>query len=525
MKILFLIMGVISYLFAPAQQDPALRFSTYININGLHDKLAILSDANMEGRETGTEGQRKAAKWIESEFKRIGLKPIPELNGYQQYYPLYKDSMVGSTFSINGKKAVKKKDYIFNPQNVISGSMDFSEIVFAGFGIEDSAYNDYTNLNVKGKLVVVLIGEPYENGKFLISGTGDYSRWTYPGIRLKLKVAKENGARAVLIINPSLHSFGNIYDRYSTNTGLYYPQPEDQSGVPYGFISLDYAKKIFGQKALAHISEDHLPNSAPHIKKPSKVHLEFNRHREIIKASNVIGYIEGAEIPEEYLFITAHYDHLGTHHGEIYYGADDDGSGSAAVIQMAEAFMEAAKAGHRPRRSVVFMTVSGEEKGLWGSEYYTDHPLFPLDSTTADLNIDMIGRIDTERKKPDTLNYVYVIGHDKLSSDLPVINESMNNKYTRLTLDYKFDDPNDINQIYFRSDHYNFARKGVPVLFFYDGMLKADYHKPTDTIEKIEWDLLEKRTLMIFFTAWDMANREGMLKRDIPLPQSAQSRF
>jgi Zn-dependent M28 family amino/carboxypeptidase len=129
----------------------------------------------------------------------------------------------------------------------------------------------------------------------------------------------------------------------------------------------------------------------------------------------------------------------------------------------------------------------------------------------------MVGRVDTERKTADTLNYVYVIGHDKLSSELPIINEGVNNKYTGLVLDYKFDDPNDKNRIYFRSDHYNFARKGVPILFFYDGMLLSDYHKPTDTVDKINFQLMEKRAKMIFHTGWEMANRDNMLKRDTPL--------
>ena len=186
---------------------------------------------------------------------------------------------------------------------------------------------------------------------------------------------------------------------------------------------------------------------------------------------------------------------------------------------MAEAFAKAKKEGKGPRRTVVFMLVSGEEKGLWGSEYYSEHPIFPLDKTTADLNIDMIGRIDTERMTADTQNYVYVVGHNKLSTDLPKINEGMNNKYTKLVLDYRFDDPNDPNRIYYRSDHYNFARKGVPVLFFYDGMLKADYHQPTDTVDKINFPLMAKRAQMIFYTAWEMANRNDMLKRDLKLTQ------
>jgi Zn-dependent M28 family amino/carboxypeptidase len=208
--------------------------------------------------------------------------------------------------------------------------------------------------------------------------------------------------------------------------------------------------------------------------------------------------------------------------GKVYNGADDDGSGTVTVMQMATAFAKAKKEGKGPRRTIVFMTVSGEEKGLWGSEYYTDHPLLPLEKTSVDLNTDMIGRIDTERKTADTLNYVYVVGHDKISSELPIINEGQNNENTKLVLDYKFDDPNDPNRIYYRSDHYNFARKGIPVLFFYDGMLQADYHKTTDDIEKINWPLFEKRAKMIFYTAWEMANRNEMLKRDKPLPEGSR---
>jgi Zn-dependent M28 family amino/carboxypeptidase len=163
------------------------------------------------------------------------------------------------------------------------------------------------------------------------------------------------------------------------------------------------------------------------------------------------------------------------------------------------------------------MTVSGEEKGLWGSEYYSDHPLYPLEKTTADLNIDMIGRSDTSRKQ-DSLNYVYVVGDDKISSELKGINESANQRYTKLQLDYKFNDPADRNQIYYRSDHYNFAKKGVPIIFYYDGMLGGDYHKPTDTPDKINYPLLARRAQLVFYTAWDIANWPQMLKRDRPLP-------
>jgi len=235
----------------------------------------------------------------------------------------------------------------------------------------------------------------------------------------------------------------------------------------------------------------------------------------------VLGVVEGTDLKDEYVFITAHYDHEGIRNDTvIYYGADDDGSGTVSVLELAEAFAKAKAAGKGPRRSVVFMTVSGEERGLLGSHYYSEHPIFPLDKTTVNLNIDMIGRIDPKRKHGDSTNYVYVVGDDKLSSDLRVISESVNKKYTKLELDYKYNDPNDTERIYYRSDHYNFARKGVPIIFYFNGT-HADYHRPTDTPDKINYELMSKRAKLIFYTAWEMANRNEMLKRDIPLDTPA----
>ena len=231
-------------------------------------------------------------------------------------------------------------------------------------------------------------------------------------------------------------------------------------------------------------------------------------------SENVWAYIEGSEKPEEVLVISAHYDHVGMKNGEVYNGADDDGSGTVALLEIAEAFMAAKKDGYGPKRSILFLHVTGEEYGLHGSRYYSENPLFPLANTIADLNIDMIGRRDAEHK--DNGNYVYVIGSDRLSTDLHNINEEANKKYTQLELDYKYNDRKDPNQFYFRSDHYNFAKNGVPVIFYFSG-LHPDYHKPSDTPDKINYSLMQKRAKLIFFTAWDMANRNDMLKRDIPL--------
>ena len=505
-----------------AQTDVQSKYAAVITSKELNKQLSIIASAEMEGRETGTEGQRKAAAYIESQFKAIGLKPVPALKGYQQFYPLYQDSLKKGNLKVNGQDAVYGTDYIIPLNNNESGKFKSNSIVFAGYGIDDEKYSDYTGLDVKGKVVVILLGEPKKDGKYFIGGTGFRgSEWTFPGIPKKMAAAAAKGAVGILVISPRQETFSNRTVATTKKTDVYYPS-DKPGGKSLNFAQLShaFAKTIIGNNfdtliAIAKVNA--LIDKQWDMEKKIKVEFELDKNRTVINASNVVGIIEGTDKKDEYVFLTGHYDHLGMRDGKIYYGADDDGSGTCAVITMAEAFAKAAAEGHRPRRTIVFMTVSGEEKGLWGSEYYSDHPFFPLDKTTVDLNTDMVGRIDTERMKDDTLNYVYVIGHDKISSDLAVINEASNNKYTKLVLDYKFDDPADPNRIYFRSDHYNFAKKGIPVLFFYDGMLKADYHKPTDTIEKINWDLYEKRVRMIFYTAWEMANRDDMLKRDTPL--------
>jgi len=508
--------------FATAQTVDITKYGSLITGIELKKHLSIIAGPEMEGRETGTAGQRKAAVYIESQFRALGLKPASALKGYQQLYPLYQDSLQTAEFSMNGAAAEFGKDFITPLNTNETGKFKGKKMVFTGYGIDDPKYNDYEGLNVKGKVVVFFLGEPKKDGKFIISGTSRSSEWTFPGISKKIAAASARGAIGALVISPSQETFNPRTVENGKKTGVYYPRAAASTVKQINFAQLShaYAKTVLGNNfdTLLKICRANMPIDRQwDTEQKIKLGYNFVKARNVINASNVLGIIEGTDKKDEFVFLTGHYDHLGKRGDVIYYGADDDGSGTCAVIQMATAFAKAAEEGYRPRRTLVFMTVSGEEKGLWGSEYYSDNPVFPLEKTTVDLNTDMIGRLDTERKSDDSLNYVYVIGHDKLSSDLPIINESMNNKYTKLVLDYKYDDPNDQNRIYFRSDHYNFARKGVPILFFYDGMLKADYHKPTDTVDKINWDLYEKRARMIFYTAWDIANRDEMLKRDIPL--------
>ncbi|WP_179315523.1 M28 family metallopeptidase [Winogradskyella undariae] len=229
-------------------------------------------------------------------------------------------------------------------------------------------------------------------------------------------------------------------------------------------------------------------------------------------SQNIIAFIEGSEFPEEYVYISAHSDHEGVINGEIYNGADDNSSGTSALLEIAEAFNIAAKDGYRPKRSIVFLHVTAEEVGLYGSKYYTENPIFPLKNTIATLNIDMIGRVDYRHK--DNENYLYLIGADKISTELHFIAQKANSTFIGLNLDYTYNKDTDPNRYYYRSDHYNFASQGIPVIFFFNGE-HEDYTKPTDTEDKINYTLLEKRTKLVFATAWYLANSKTRLQKGI----------
>jgi len=240
-------------------------------------------------------------------------------------------------------------------------------------------------------------------------------------------------------------------------------------------------------------------------------YLNAKRNENLNDSENIWAFIEGSEKPEEIVVVSAHYDHIGIRKGQVYNGADDDGSGTVGIMELAAAFQKAKNEGNGPKRSILILHVTGEEHGLHGSRFYTENPLFPLANTVANVNIDMIGRRD--KFHPDDNNYIYLIGSDYLSTDLYNVCEEVNKKNNLLTLDYKFNDKSDPNRYYYRSDHYNFAKKGIPVVFLYSGE-HEDYHKATDDVEKIEFDALTKRTKLAFAIAWEIANRANRLVVD-----------
>jgi Zn-dependent M28 family amino/carboxypeptidase len=479
-------------------------FASTISVQDLKKHLYRVASKEMGGRDTPSPGLEMAAGYIEDHFKSLGL--MPGNNGsYRQYYPLYKDSMTSTGLKVNGTSYELNKDFQPGTANY-TAEMRFSEAVFAGYGIVEDERDDYAGLDVAGKLVVIAEGVP---PGYKSSAQGFRSPTSAFG---KTAAAQKKGVAALLIVNGSFprRTFNAV-----SSWGLNSYRPAQP---PFTFmVSESLAASVLGQEAKGFLEK--IKTAPPHSK-TYKAEIDLSYAKKTISASvsNVLGLIEGTDKKDEYVIITAHYDHVGMRNDTtVFYGADDDGSGTVSVLELAEGFAKAKAAGKGPRRSILFMTVSGEEHGLWGSAYYANHPVFPLDKTTVNLNIDMIGRIGSEYEKDkDSANYVYIIGDDKLSSDLAPITDMVNNNNIKIKLDRKYNDPKDPNRFYYRSDHYNFAEKGVPIIFYFNGTHK-DYHRPTDTPDKINYPLMAKRGQLVFYTAWEMANREQMLKRDIKL--------
>ncbi|MEJ7914283.1 MAG: M28 family peptidase, partial [Chitinophagaceae bacterium] len=369
-------------------------YAKTITAADLKKHLYIVAGAEMEGREATSEGERKAATYIENEFKRIGLQPGNK-GSFRQYFPVYRDSLTRSVLRVGEQTFLTDKDFNANLNN-ITATQAFSEAVYMSPSVPIDSIN---KMELAGKLILtqgVAIG--------------------------RSEALRSKGVAAVLTVSSI------------------YPRAKPMSAA--GSLTMQFFRKFLGAqqftiseevaKAIIGSGYDSVKAASMPLIVAANVQLEVQKTTSTLQSSNVLGMIPGKDLANEYLFITAHYDHEGKRGDSvIYYGADDDGSGTVSVIELAEAFAKAYREGRGPRRSIVFMTVSGEEKGLWGSAYYGANPIFPLAQTTADLNIDMIGRIDPKRKIGDSTNYVYVVGDDKLSSDLRTISETQNKKYTK----------------------------------------------------------------------------------------------
>ena len=488
-----------------ADVDPTI-YGNAITATDLKKMLYVYASDEFEGRETGEPGQKKAVNYLRQQYKDMGIPSALPNNDYFQNVPLEKQKSPEISITLNGKKYTNFKDFILTG-GTSTASIAVDHIVYAGYGIEDKNYSDYKGIDVKGKVVLIKAGEPKnEDGTYVTTGNTEPTKWTNgsQGRHSKRDVAKEKGAKVLIMMDDdaSFTSLSSYYTKIiKSGRSGHISLKKTVQKMPQFMVTENFGKAIYGD-----INEDDSPKVLH-----TSLKIDINGTSENVSSENVLAYIKGSEKPNEILVISAHLDHLGIHNGEIYNGADDDGSGTIAVVEIAKAFEDAVKDGYRPKRSILFLNVTGEEKGLLGSEYYTSHPVFPLKNTIADLNIDMVGRIDP--KHENNGNYVYLIGSNRLSTELHEISEDANQKYTHLNLDYTYNDDNDPNRFYYRSDHYNFAKHNIPVIFYFNGT-HADYHQPTDTPDKIVYDIYETRTRLVFYTAWELANRDQRIVVD-----------
>ncbi|MFT7380921.1 MAG: hypothetical protein ACI9Z3_000799, partial [Roseivirga sp.] len=427
------------------------------------------------GRETGTPGQEKASKFLEDFYMKIGLQG-PVDGTYRQKFTMYQSDWSDVYVKTKSGKKINGKDIIFFGNANMTKELKLST-VFVGNG------ETLDKMDVKGKGVI-----------------------TMSNSRELLEKLNNSGAKAVFIVSPDDEQFKQTLPRQARRALL--SRLRFEKVTTSGESMVFYITKAIAAEMLNTAADKmELAIADPASLKARSVSLKVTEKLKELNTENMVAFLEGTDLKDEVLVISSHFDHIGQNEDGtvINNGADDDGSGTTGVMEIAEAFAQAAKEGNRPRRSILFLNVTGEEKGLLGSEYYSENPLFPLDKTVNDLNIDMIGRVDPDHE--NDRDYVYVIGSEKLSSHLKIISEYANITYTGLNLDYRYDDPADTNRFYYRSDHYNFAKKGIPIIFYFNGV-HADYHRPTDTVDKIEFDVMAKRAQLIFHTAWILANRD-----------------
>lgn len=476
-------------------QDPAAQpYGKMITEADLKENLTILASDAFEGRETGKRGQKIAAAFISAYFEDIGLT-APVNGSYLQPVELFETAQPTVIFKSNGIELKEFEDFTYYGNGQTEGLKDL-QLVFVGTGTDA----EIGTSDLKGKAVT-----------FFLDANASIRR------NPTITKLRDKGAALVVAVTNKQEDFVQLTEMIKTyssgSLSLTNTPSQSSAGLGLFLVGPSACEKLLklSEAKLRKAISDKKVNKV----KPSALAFSIKQSFTPLKTSNVLGFLEGSDKKDEIVIVTSHYDHIGiSDSGEgdrINNGADDDGSGTVAVMQLAKVFAQAKKDGKGPRRSILFMTVTGEEKGLLGSDYYTEHPVFPLGKTVVDLNIDMIGRRDPGHK--DSAPYVYVIGADKLSAELHTLSESVNKANHNLIFDYTYNSESHPDRIYYRSDHWNFAKNNIPIIFYFDGV-HEDYHKPSDEVEKIEFDLLAKRAQTVFFTAWEIANREARIVAD-----------
>ena len=525
MKTFYLLMLVLLSAQVVAQYSPeqspdvSLEIAGTITGDDIASYLNVLASDEYEGRETGYPGNQKAAEFIAEQIEKMGIPPVESLEGYFQPLIFSRIKIKEADLVVNDQEYYHMKDFVAVPAYMPSDAeqVSSSEIVFMGYGVDSDAYSDYTYApDLAGKSILIYSGEPTDaDGVSLITGTTENSEWAF-SLDKKLKAAKAHGVSDVFIVSRNFRALAGSQRRaILTGETLMGEYGERDDYCTNWVISSTLTEALMGKKIKKVIKRRDKIAKKGKLKPfsiPTTITGNQNRQVRATTGSNVLAYIEGTDskLKDELVVVTAHYDHVGFRGKEVFNGADDNASGTSGVLEIAQAFQTAKEKGYGPRRSVLCMLVTGEEKGLLGSQYYSEFPVFPLENTVANINIDMIGRIDD---KHDNDEYIYVIGADRLSSELHEINETANATYTKLELDYTYNAEDDPNQFYYRSDHYNFAKNGVPAIFYFSGT-HEDYHRPSDTADKIMFDRAARVARLAFHTAWELANRDERIQVD-----------
>ncbi|WP_372637797.1 M28 family peptidase [Fodinibius sp.] len=512
-----------------------LEYQDEITADFLRQHLTVFAADSMEGRETAMPGQKKAARYLANQYREMDLPPTGDTNSYYQKFQVnatQSDSIVFETFAIDGDKrrpvnrSVSSKNSTADFIRAFGGTDSLSgPIVFAGFGVNDPSrgLRHLKGMDLQGKWIMVFQDIPHViDGDTLIDPSID-ARTRFSGIF-------SQGAEGMLLISDMggeefQSSAAQMQSDFGkpTNMRLAYHDdgsaPSEEFSSGYNVVSPEMATRLLrldNPTSLAELRDKIIQNITDFTPRFLDYGLsQIPYDREIsLDTENVLAFLKGADpqLKDEVVVVTSHYDHVGIGQPDstgdrIYNGADDDGSGTVAMLNMAHAFREAAQNGISPRRNILFLHVTGEEKGLLGSRYYSDHPSYPIEKTVANLNTDMIGRIDEEHEEKGIEEYAYIIGSELISSDLDSLIKAANRRSGQIELNKKYNDLQDPNQFYRRSDHWNFGRLGVPFAFFFTGV-HEDYHRPSDEVHKIRFEKMAKIVRTMYASAVMIANAD-----------------